>query len=126
MSKPLFVGSAAKAGFAKKRTHVAKKVTKRRVSLCMFIVYTALLRALDETNLNVANDIIIVLDSKGLRFLAAVLPFWVEYVAIAEVKVTADWIMVEEVINTPLFVQIKKRLFANRTQVSWVPPSSYA
>ena len=60
-------------------------------------------------------------NSKALSFLAAVLPLWVEYVAVAEVKVTAYWVMVEEVVDTPLLIEVQKALLTDGALVCRVP-----
>ncbi len=83
------------------------------------------LRTLYKLDLDIGNDVYVVLDSETLRFLAAVLPFWVEDVAVGEIEVAGYGVVVEEVVFAPLLVEVEETLLANRAKVSWVPDGAH-
>ncbi len=66
------------------------------------------LGTLYEDDLDIADGVDVVLDSEGLGLLAAVLPVRADHVAVAEIEITRNGVVVQRVVLAPFLVQYRK------------------
>src|SRR5262245_33966095 len=81
--------------------------------------------SLDELDLNIGNYIVVVPDSKCLSILASVYPVRAERIAVAEIEVARNVVVVEFIIYSPLFIQIQETGFRYRALMRWVLPRTH-